>query len=215
MDNKNQITQPIVPVVDKGNAVIKKKPWTQKFKEAFIAQDFHQAADSVKTRVIIPAIKASIINAVNGLLTGLLYNNNTPPTGLNLFNNTANNLWSSWNGVTYAGQNINYSGMSKAPTTMSFVPSSVSSYQEIEIQPNPAKGESMEDAQRKANQVLETLVDQLTRYGKVPIGDLFDACGLVSQPTYFNYGWTSLQGASIQFTGTGFRFIMPNPVPLR
>lgn len=207
--------QKIVPVVDKGNVVIKKKPWITRFKDAFIMQDFRVASDSVVKNIVVPAAKSAFINMVNGFLTGILYDNNAP-RGTGIFGAPMQNLWSSaWNGATYAGQNINYSGVSKPPTTMGFVPSTIMNYQDIEIQPNMAVGETMDDAQRKAQQVIETLVDQLTRYQKVPIAELFDACGLVAQAPMYNYGWTTMQGAHIQFTGTGFKFVMPSPVPLK
>ncbi|MBR5129527.1 MAG: hypothetical protein IKU67_05695 [Firmicutes bacterium] len=204
----------MTPIVDKANVVLRKKSWIVRFKDAFVMQDFRQASDSVVSNILVPAAKSAFINVVNGLLTGILYNNNAP-RGIGPYTSPVQNLWSAaWNGATYAGQGINYQGISRPVSNPSLIPSTVMDYRNIEIMPNPAENETIDDAQKKATQVLNSLVDRLARCQKVRIADLFDACGLFAASTLNNYGWTTLQGAHIQFTGTGFKFIMPDPVPL-
>ena len=155
-----------------------------------------------------------IITAGNSFLTSMLYKDNIPRGNMFGWGNT--NTWtSSWNGVSYGGPSINYSGAASKPPTQSLLPNYVNSWEDILIQPNPAKGESMEDAARKAQQVISCLVDQINRYHQVTIGDLYDACGLVAPATYNNYGWRDLNGSTIKCVQGGFKFVLPDPIPLR
>lgn len=56
--------------------------------------------------------------------------------------------------------------------------------------------ESMPDAKKVQN----TLIDYLEKYGRVSIGDLYDAAGLphANGSTDYNWGWTDLTGMSIR-----------------
>lgn len=202
----------ISPVIEKGDIVVKKKNVIQRFVDAFFVKSFAEVAEDVKQNHIKPAIKNMIISAVNTTVTGLLYDNSLPKPGSYYpFQN-----YNTWNGVQVPPM-MNYSGVNKpAQSQVSLVPSNyISSYEELEIQPNPYKNENMDDAARKANDVLRCLNDQLARYHKVHIGDLYDACGVTCPASYFNYGWMDLSGAGIKATPTGFRFVLPTPVPLR
>ena len=208
MENNKDYTSP----VKKGDVVIKKKPFTQKLKEAFISQDFRTAADGVNKNVIIPAVKKviadSIANVVNNILFGTNYTNGN---GIRI--NSSN--WT-WNGVTYNGQNVNYSGYSKpvSQPAYSSLPSNLR-YDQIEVQPNPAENETMMDAERKADEIIMTLRDILDRYQKVYIADVMEVCKLPTQSTQWNYGWTNLRDLDKIYTGTGFLLRFPNPTVLR
>ena len=202
----------ISPVIEKGDIVVKKKNVLQRFVDAFFVKSFSEVAEDVKQNHIKPAIKNMIISAVNTTVTGLLYDNAIPKSNGTYY--PFQNY--SWNGVQVPPI-INYTGANRpVQSQVSLVPGNyVSSYEELEIQPNPMKNEDLNDAARKANDVLRCLNDQLARYHKVSIGDLYDACGVTCQASYFNYGWVDLTGAGIKATPTGFRFALPAPVPLR
>lgn len=204
----------ITPVVNAGNVTVKKKTFGQKFKEAFISQDFGTAVAGVNKNVIIPAIKRVIADAVANTVNSILFG--SQPMQNNRILNAS--TWS-WNGITYGGQSVNYSAIGKQQqqNVTAQVPSlGRYKYDEIIIQPDISKGETMVDAERHADEVLFTLRDQLERFGKVSINDLFETCSLPMVSTMGNYGWTNLKDADkVLIPEAGFLLKMPNPVLLR
>lgn len=204
----------ITPVVDVGNITVKKKPFTQKFKEAFISQDFKSAAKGVNDGVVIPAIKKLIADGISNVVNSMLFGSSTPINGGFRINPST---WS-WNGITYSGQNVNYSGVSTQTTIQQTVVPNAGRYKydEIIIQPDPSKGETMGDAERHADDILFSLKDQLERFGSVTINDLFELCGLPMVSTLGNYGWKNLRDADkVLIPGQGFWLKLPNPTLLR
>jgi len=203
----------IVPVVDAGNIKMQKKPFTQKVKEAFISQDFKTAAKGVNDSVVIPAIKKLIADGISNVINSMLFGSSAPVGGFRINPST----WT-WNGITYSGQNVNYSGVSKqAATQQTTIPNTGRyQYDQIVIQPNPSKGETMGDAERHADDILFGLKDQLERFGAVSINDLFELCGLPMVSTLGNYGWKNLRDADkVLIPGEGFLLKFPSPTLLR
>jgi len=204
----------IVPVISQNNITIKKKPFTQKFKEAFISQDFKTAAQGVNNNVIIPAIKRVIADAISNTINSILFGTSAP-TGFKINPST----WS-WNGITYNGSNINYSGISKTTTfqqqTTQVPNTGAYKWDEIIICPDASKGETMADAERHADDIMNQLRAMLERFGQVSINDFFDTCSLPMNNTLGNYGWNNLRDMDkVMIPNTGFWIKLPSPVLLR
>lgn len=67
-----------------------------------------------------------------------------------------------------------------------------------------------------AEEILESMRDQLARYGLVSVADLYDICGITpDNPCVHNYGWTDLRTAHT-VSAYGGRYIIrfPKPYPL-
>ena len=204
----------IKPVVNAGNITVKKKSLGQKVKEAFISQDFKTAAQGVNNNVIIPAIKRVIADAIANTVNSMLFGSSAPTISSGFKINPS--TWT-WNGITYSGQHVNYSGISKQNQQQIAVPNMGRyRYDEIIIQPDVSRGETLTDAERHADDVLFTLRDQLERFGKVTINDLFETCSLPMVSTMGNYGWTNLKEADkVLVPGMGFLLKMPSPTLLK
>jgi hypothetical protein len=197
----------IAPILEPGVAKVHKKTFFEKVKEAFFAQGFKVAAESTTKDILVPAAKRLFVDSLFGVINGMVFGNPNASNGVRLNGST----WT-WNGLTYAGQNINYSGISKTaaqPATPTVT------WQEIEIQPNFAAGENFESARIKADMVLDSMKDQLDRFGKVSISELYELVGLPTQTTYYNYGWTNLKGAHYEFVNTGYVLKFPAPTLIK
>lgn len=184
--------------VVQGQVSVRKKGFLTKVKEAFIAADVKTAASTVADRTIVPMIKRTLADAVNNAVNVLLFGTALDP----------NNRWGSGtvfgglaNTFRYSGQNINYSGISKpAPIQQSDIPT----YNEIVLADRI-------DAER----VLDELSDIIDRYGSASIADLYQAVGLPTVTTQYNYGWRSMKGADAVAVREGYLLKLPNAIPLK
>jgi hypothetical protein len=68
---------------------------------------------------------------------------------------------------------------------------------------------------QEAEEVLDRLYDILSRYGSVPVADLYELTGIHSSHADHKWGWTSLRGAKIRtMRNGGYLLDLPNPEPL-
>lgn len=71
------------------------------------------------------------------------------------------------------------------------------------------------ESRGEAETVLDTLYDILNEYKQATLADLYDLVNVSSNPTDYKYGWTSLQGSSLQHVrGGGWLINLPKPVPI-
>lgn len=203
-------------IVSSENVVIRKKPFTQKFKEAFISQDFKTAATNANNNVFLPAFKRIILDVTMNILNNMLFGSSNP-TNFRWGNNNSSS-WS-WNGITYGGgTTINYAAASKQPSnqTQTVIPSTPGrcSYNDIIIVPKP--GESMADAERFADDILMQMRDMLDRYNRVSINDFLDTCGRSTDNALGNYGWTNLKDMDkVLYPGIGYWIKLPVPTVIK
>ena len=68
----------------------------------------------------------------------------------------------------------------------------------------------------QAEQVLSTLEEIIEKYGQATIADYKDCCGLTSQLTDNQFGWTSLNNTKVRKILKGGYFIdFPEPISLK
>lgn len=183
--------------VVQGQVTVRKKGFFTKVKDAFIAEDFKTAMNGATERVIVPMIKRTFADAINNVVNILLFGGTADP-----------NRWGSGtifgglsNTYRYTGQNINYSGLSKPA---SLPQNDIPTYNEIVLADRL-------DAER----VLDELSDIIDRYGSASIADLYQAVGLPTVTTQYNYGWRSMKGADAVGVRDGYLLKLPNAIPLK
>ena len=198
------------PIISPGSIKIHKKSFAEKMKDAFLAEGFASASSSVMNNVMIPTVKKFIAETINGIVNGMLFGTSQPTTGGIKIGST----WS-WGGFNYSTPLINYSGISTQSSQVPSQPSIVGNFNDFEIIPDPSNGEDMKYAKMKADLVLDTLKDELDRYGKVSINSLYELVGKPTYAPFYNYGWTNLKDATVMYNGRGFIFKLPEPIPIK
>lgn len=202
-------------IVSSDNVTIKKKPFTQKFKEAFISQDFKTAATNANNNVFLPAFKRVILDVTMNILNNMLFGSSNPTNFR--WGSNSNSSWS-WNGITYSGNPINYATASKQQSNQvqTVIPSTPGRYNYNDIIITPKPGETMADADRYAEDILLQMRDMLDRYGKVSINDFLDTCGLPMDIALGNYGWTNLRDMDkVLYPGQGYWIKLPVPTVIK
>jgi hypothetical protein len=188
--------------VTSAETVRRKRGLGRQFREAFIGGSARTAAEYMITDVIVPAVRDTIAEALQSGIEKLIYgdtrprNRSTPPTG-------------------YANVGrVNYSGMSSssvppratapAPPQLSRRSRTRHDFDELVI-----------PSRQEANEVLDRMFDILSRYGSVPIADLYELCGLQSAHTDYKWGWKDLKGArASKLRNGGYLLNLPEPEPL-
>lgn len=66
------------------------------------------------------------------------------------------------------------------------------------------------DTRTEAEEVLMFLDEAIEKYGKVTIADFKDRCGVTSNFTDNNYGWTSLEEAKVMRLRSGYFINFPS-----
>lgn len=70
------------------------------------------------------------------------------------------------------------------------------------------------ESRRDAEHVLERLDEIIDQYDVVSVLDLYDLCGLETNPTDDDYGWTNIRNAKIVREKNGFMIKMPKLLPI-
>lgn len=182
--------------VIQGNVTVRKKGFLTKVKEAFIAEDFKSAINGATERVIVPMVKRTFADAINNAINILLFGSAIDPNSR--FGGT---VFGGLGSYRYSGQNINYSGISKTP--------------QMQQTAAPTYNEIILDTRVDAERVLDELTDIIDRYGSASIGDLYQAVGLPTVTTDYNYGWKSMKGADAVAVSNGYLLKLPNAIPIK
>jgi len=181
--------------VTSAEAVRRKKRLGSRFKETFVGGSARDAVDYMILEVVIPAIQDTLIDAFQGGVERLIRGDTRPrhPRTTSSYSNLGH--------VDYRGISTN-----KPPTsrTLSRQSRTRHDFGDIVIQ-----------SRKEAEEVLDQLYDILSRYGSVPVADLYELTGIQSSHTDHKWGWTSLRGARVspQRSG-GYLLALPNPEPL-
>jgi hypothetical protein len=186
--------------VTSAEASRRKRGLGRQFKDTFIGGSARMAFDYMVTDVVVPAIRDTIFDAIQGGLDRLIYGDHRPRRG------TPSSYYSP------NPPRVNYQGMSSIPRPNPSSPSRMLSrrsrarhdFDELII-PNRAEAE----------EVLDRLYDELSRYGSVSVAILYELTGIQSSHTDHKWGWTSLQGSRLKRIGDGsFLLDLPEPEPL-
>lgn len=180
----------IHPVVS--GAVPVKRPATRRFLDSAFAESPKTVSAKIGRDILVPRLKAGIEEALNSLLSGVLWGGGGRPMS-NLVQGT----------VLRAG-GINYNGVTNPTPAL------------VAAQQNQARASgSYQDLVVPSQQMAETLLanmyDLLNQYRVVAVADLYELAGITPQPSHNSYGWTTLDGARISKTRDGYLLELPRP----
>lgn len=167
-----------------GKVVKKKKSFGRKFAELFLAEDIGSVREYLFYDVLIPAIKNGIVEMVqNG--TEMLFNGRIKPKGKPIGGGGyfAYNRVSSGNGAFQESRPVR----------------SRYSFEDIYL-----------ESRAEAEEVLDTMLELLDRYGSVRVADLYELVGVTGNGyTDNNFGWKDLRAASVNRTRDGYLLKLP------
>jgi hypothetical protein len=174
-----------------GTARVKKKNEIQKFADVFISEDAGNVKDYILMDLLIPGLKkltVSIIKSAAEIIFG--------ETGLDRRSDSGGRApYVSYN--DYSRRREDRRTESRARTGYRF--------EDVILE---TRGE--------AERVLDILHEKLAEYGTVSVAELYEAVGLSSEYTDYNYGWTKLRDAEpSRVMGGGYTLNLPRPIPLK
>jgi len=179
-------------------AKVRKRGLGQKVKETFIGGTARGAAEYVVTDVFVPTIREMLFEAFHEGMQKLIFGDSRIQRG--------------GRPPGYPGQNqgpqVNYSAISTGkPTTSRSLSQRSRARHDF--------GEIVIVNRQEAEEVLEILYDELSRYGRVSVAVLYELTGIQSSHVDHKWGWTSLRGARIvTMRGRGYLLDLPAPEPI-
>lgn len=189
--DREQDREPM-PRVTSGKVVIKKKTFGRKVLDMFLSEKIDDVGDYITHNVVGPGIKSLLYDMVNSAISMMFWGD--PNVRRNNRNGSsgsrANDIWNA--------SNRNREGSRSTRPAYDY---------------DDFIFESREDAER----VLDRLYDQLDRYNKVRVADLYEAVGKSPEGNYTvnYYGWYSLRGAGTYPTSEGWALDLPKCESLR
>lgn len=198
---KETAPKQIKPVTS-AQAERRKRGLGRQFKETFLGGSGKDAAGYAIEEVIVPAIKDTLVEALQGGIERLIYGNRS--AGRRTFHTP----WSN-NNEPDVGR-FNYNSISR--------PNAASQPQRSFSRRGRARhdfGELLIPSGPEAHEVIDQMFEILGRYGQVSVADLLALTGIRPEHTDEKWGWTDLQGATAIRTRNGmFRLALPEPEEL-
>lgn len=190
-ENESQDRKKLEPVVS--NAIVKKKSGLRKFGSDIVSEDISNVGTYILTDVLIPSIKKTLLEIIEGGARMALMGDSKP----SYRSNETTSYSRMWNGSNSRSGNTRYASVDR----------------------DRAGGYSFDDiilpSRADAEQILDELNDVIRRYGAVSVADLYDLIGQSCNYTDNNYGWTSLSNATVASVREGFMLKLPRAVPLK
>lgn len=175
--------------VTKSAVTKKKQTFGTKAVAAFIGEDIDNVGQYILYDVLIPATKNLISDMVSQGVERLLFGESTP----------RRSGGAGTSRVSYGS----YSRPGSAPGNSR--PASPRSrryhdFSDIEL-----------ESRDEAYLVLDRLGDLVDEYGLATVADLYDLCGITTEYTDENWGWTSSRHMSVIRTRRGYALQLPRP----
>lgn len=186
-----------VEQITSAEAEKRKRGIGRQFKETFISGSARSAGEYMAKEVVVPAIRDTLFDAIQGGIERLIYGDRS--------GHPRRPGMSSYSGLGH----VNYQGMSSS----SRPPTSRSLSQQARSRHD--FGDIVIQNRQEAVDVLDRMYDILSRYGTVPVADLYELTGIASSHADHQWGWTSLRGAKVARMRNGAYLLdLPNPEPL-
>lgn len=177
-----------------GKAVKKSKPIGRRIAETFIGDDVDSVWQYILWDVVVPAAKTTISDAVSSGIEMLLFGE-TRRRPANISRNRGESY------VSYSKYYADKDRQSNRPR----LASERRAYLNDEI---------ILESRSDAENVLDTLADNIDRYGVTSVADLYQLVGIQSQSTDNRYGWEDLRQARVQRTRDGYLLDLPKARPI-
>lgn len=181
----------------KGKVVVKKKSAFTKIKELFFGEDLKTSIENTVTDILVPAAKDAISDSITGTIETLL------------FGSSGRRLPRRGSSSNEYRPKIDYSSSASSYTNRR-VDRRTSSATRSRVKLDDIIFSNREDA----NNTLDILLEQINKYGKTSVAELYDMVGIVGNYTDNNYGWFELGQATVRRVRDGWAIILPEPEPL-
>jgi hypothetical protein len=179
-------------------AVRRKKSLGKQFKSTFIEGNAKTAFEYMFTEVMVPAVRDMIFDALQSGIDKLIYGESRRRRGVP----------SSYGPIGHVAYNRMggppRSDKPPSPRMLSRQARARHDFDGIEI-----------PSRQEAEEVLERMFDILSRYGSVPVADLYELTGIQSSHVDHSWGWTDLRGSkAIRLRSGSYLLDLPDPEPL-
>lgn len=155
---------------------------------AFIGEDINNVGEYLVYDVVIPTVKNLLTDMVSQGIERLLFGESSPRRSS-----------SSGSRVSYGS----YSRPGSAPGNRR--PASAQSRRYHDF------GDIELESRDEADLVLNRLIDLVDEYGLATVADLYDLCGITTEYTDENWGWTSARNMSVIRSRHGYQLHLPRP----
>lgn len=197
-DGPRQEERPKIEQVTSATAERRKPGLGRKFRDTFISGTARGAAEYVITDVLVPTIRDLLFEGVQSGFEKWVYGESRVRRG-------GGSMSSGYSSVGH----VNYAGMSSnKPSTTRSLSQSARARHDF--------GEIVIHNRQEAEEVLDRLYEELSRYGQVNVAVLYELTGIQSSHADHNWGWNSLRGAKIARLprSGGWLLDLPEPEPL-
>ena len=166
-----------------GNVTKVKKSFSQRLLDSIVKEDLPDIKTRLIEEVIIPNLQEGTFNLLNNALAIIF---GRP--------------------VKSSGGRTNYSS---ASTRASYTPYYNDRTTSETRRPTYQFDDVLFDTRQKADSVIHEMYGTIDEYGIVSVADYYDLSGLVPTSNDFNYGWTSLDGATVSTVRDGYIIKLP------
>lgn len=197
---KDEIPDPKKPArITQGEVIRRKKPMGKKFKEIFVGGDAKGVWLYVWLEVLIPAAKDMVVDAGQEALQRRIYGDSHRGTR-KAQNHSSRNSGNYTNYSRYSA-NTPRDGRREDPrNNMSRKARASHNFDEIIL-----------SSRVEAEEVLDQLVELISKYEVARITDLYSMVNIEPEYTDGHWGWIDLRGAGITRTSVGYLLDLPKP----
>lgn len=186
--------EPIEKMVE-GKVISRKQPLWKRFSRTMLADDAGNVGEYILTDVVIPATKNLIVDMIGQSIERVL------------FGTSRGRVRRSPLGSSLRDQ-VNYSRLSNDRD-------SVRRPMSREARARHDFNEIVLENRSEAVEVVEALIDRISRYGAVTVADLYDFVGTTGSFADQRWGWNDLATADVRQVPGGFLLDLPAPEPIR
>jgi hypothetical protein len=192
----------VVEKVTTGVVARRKKPFTKRLAEVFVADDAQSVGSYILFDVLIPAAKDVIADVVSQSIERTLFGgarSASRRTGLRPGGSS--------------GGHVSYNRYASTPPW---------NRDRREERPQVSRrarashdfDEIILATRHEAEEVIDRLFDLVARYEQATVADLYELVGITGQFTDEKWGWTDIRGSGVTRINSGYLLDLPKPEPL-
>jgi hypothetical protein len=178
--------------VTSAEAKQRKRRLGSRFRETFFGGDARTTLEYMTMEVVVPGIRDMMFDAFESGLRRMIYGEGSVKRGM-------------LSSYSDRGR-VDYASISKTQGSRSLSQRSRARHD---------FGEIVIQNRQEAEDVLDRMYEELSRFGYVTVSVLYELTGIRSSHTDQKWGWTSLRGAKVsRMRSGGFLLDLPTPEPL-